>query len=135
VSGVSIQSPENLVLPYDHNNITIDFMSIETMLPQLVKYQYILEGYDREWSSLTNRTSATYGNIREGIYKFKLKAQSPFGIWSETIDYTFKVLPPWWRTWWAYTLYTVIFLITLWSFIKWRIGALRKEKTLAREKS
>jgi ligand-binding sensor domain-containing protein/signal transduction histidine kinase len=126
--------PENLVLPYYHNSVTIDFAAIEINRPQLVKYQYILEGYDKEWSSFTNKTSATYGNIYEGTYIFKLKAQSPYGVWSEPLTYTFRVLPPYWRTWWAYTLYILIFLVTIWSLITWRIRTLKKEKTLLEKK-
>jgi serine phosphatase RsbU (regulator of sigma subunit)/streptogramin lyase len=100
--------PENLILPYKHNSVTFDFAAIEPARPYLIKYQYILEGYDNDWSPVTNKTEATFGNIYEGTYTFKLKAQSPFGVWSEPITYTFKVLPPWWRTWWMYTLYVVI---------------------------
>ena len=48
--------------------------------------------------------------------------------------YTFKVLPPWHRTWWAYTLYILAFLTALWVFIKWRVRKLKKEKILLEEK-
>ena len=87
--------PENLVLPYKHNNVTFDFAAIETGRSFLVRYQYILEGYDKNWSPFIEKTSATFGNINEGSYTFKLKARSPFGVWSEPIAYKFKVLPPW----------------------------------------
>src|SRR5207245_4103920 len=39
---------------------------------------------------------------------FKLKAQSPDGVWSKPVIYTFRVLPPWHRSWWAYTLYAIV---------------------------
>ena len=120
--------PENLVLPYNHNSLTFDFVAIEPARYFLVRYQYTLEGYEKDWSPVTDKTSATFGNIHEGVYSFKLKARSPDGVWSEPITYTFKVLPPWWRTWWAYTLYVLVFLVALWSFIKWRERSLRKEK-------
>jgi len=126
--------PQNLVLPHKNNSVTIDFAAIEPDRPYLVKYQYILEGYDNAWNPVTDKTSATYGNIYEGTYTFKLKAQSPFGIWSEPISYRFKVLPPWWRTWWAYVLYFLVFLVVLGQFIRWRTGRLKKEKILLEEK-
>ena len=59
----------------------------------LVKYQYILEGYDKDWSPPSNKSSASFGNIYEGTYTFKLKARSPEGVWSEPVTYTFRVLP------------------------------------------
>ena len=67
-------------------------------------------------------------------YTFKLKAQSPDGVWSEPVIYTFKVLPPWYRTWWAYALYILAFLTALWIFIRWRIRTLKKEKIVLEEK-
>jgi signal transduction histidine kinase/ligand-binding sensor domain-containing protein/DNA-binding response OmpR family regulator len=97
--------PTNLILPNNHNKITIEFAAIEPGKPSLVQYQYKLEGYDHNWSMPANITSATYGNIDEGKYQFYLKARSPSGIWSEPITYSFTVLPPWYRTWWAFILY------------------------------
>ena len=126
-------TPINLTLPYADNNITFDFAAIEPARPNLVRYQYILEGYDKDWHPPTNKTSAMFGNIHEGDYTFKLKAQSPDGVWSEPITYTFKVLPPWYRAWWAYAC-ILIFFIALWSFIKWRLKALKREKNVLEEK-
>ncbi len=100
--------PKDIVLPYNHNQISFEYAAIEPARPYMIKYQYILEGYDKGWSPVTNRTSVSFGNIYEGTYTFRLKACSPFGVWSEPITYTFRVLPPWWRTWWMYTLYVII---------------------------
>ncbi len=122
--------PEHLILPYEHNNISFDFSAIETGKPYLVNYQYILEGYDKEWSPLTKKTSAAFGNIYEGNYTFKLKAQSPEGIWCEPVEYTFKVLPPWWRAWWMYSIDAVVIFILLFSIYRWRTAALRRDKEL-----
>jgi signal transduction histidine kinase len=99
--------PINLVLPYNDNSISIDFVAIEPALQKLVKYQYKLEGYNKDWSSPSNNSTAVFGNMQQGDYTFKLKAVSPFGVWSETA-YSFKVLAPWWATWWAYTLYALL---------------------------
>ncbi len=122
--------PVNLVLPFKHNNITFDFLAIETTRPFLVNYQYMLEGYDKEWSPVTDKTSATFGNIYEGTYTFKLKAQSPDGVWSQPVIYTFKVLPPWYRTWWMYLSYLIIVLSVILLFLRWRTASLRKEKEI-----
>jgi ligand-binding sensor domain-containing protein/class 3 adenylate cyclase len=120
--------PENLVLPYQHNNITFDYAAIEPAKPSLVRYQCMLEGYDNGWSPITNKTSATFGNIDEGTYTFKLKARSPIGIWSEPITYTFKVLPPWWRNWWAYLIYAITTLTIIYLVFRWRIAALKQRQ-------
>ena len=126
--------PENLVLPYKHNNITFEFAAIEPARPYMVKYQYILEGYDKDWSPVTNKTSAGFGNIYEGTYTFKLKACNPDGVWSKPITYIFKVLPPWWRTWWMYAVYVLFLVSCSWFLVKWRERKLIREKTILEEK-
>lgn len=112
--------PENLVLNHDNNNISFDFIGIETARNFLMKYQYKLEGLDDDWSAVSNSTTANFGNLYEGTYTFKVKAQNADGIWGDTVSYDFKVLPPWWRTWWAYSIYTLLFLLALRAFIKWQ---------------
>ena len=97
--------PENLVLPYKHNHLTFEYNAIETGRHFLVNYQYMLEGQDETWSPITKKTDVSYGNLYEGEYTLLLKAQSPWGVWSEPAAYGFTVLPPWYRTWWMYAVY------------------------------
>ncbi len=105
--------PYNLVLSYKSNKLTFDFGALELQHPNLVKYQYILEGYDKDWSQVSAKTTAAFGNVREGTYTFKVKAQRPNGNWGEPIAYTFEVLPPPWRTWWAYLVYSVLLILVI----------------------
>ena len=107
--------PVNLKIPYDYNQITIEYAAIEVTRPNLVKYQYYLDGYDKQWSPLTLNTSVVFGNMSEGNYTFYLKAQSPEGIWSKTISYSFTVLPPWYRSFWAYLGYFILFILMIYS--------------------
>jgi len=125
--------PVNLVLPIKNNNISFEFGTISPSFGKAVKYQYKLEGYDKNWSELSYKTEASFGNMSEGKYTFHVKALSPFGSWSET-SYSFKVLPPWWRTWWAYASYILLLGIAIFTFIRWRTKALQKEKIVLEEK-
>ena len=120
--------PQDLVLPFKHNRVTFEFGANELARPYMVRYQYILEGYDKDWETVTDKTSATFGNIHEGTYTFKLKAQSPDGVWSEPISYTFTVSPPIYRTWWAYCLYILAVIYALVALLRWRTASLIKEK-------
>ncbi|HSF54427.1 MAG TPA: two-component regulator propeller domain-containing protein [Algoriphagus sp.] len=133
--------PENLVLPYRHNHINIDFGSDELAKPYLVEYQYILEGYDEEWSPVLRKTSATFGNIHEGEYTFLVKArftgpaEGQAGEWTEPIAYRFSVLPPLYRTWWAYAFYTLLFLSLIYPIHRiQRNKAIQAEQEKARER-
>ncbi len=120
--------PENLVLTHEHNNISFDFVAIETDKNFLVRYQYMLEGYDKDWRQVTDKTSATFGNMHEGLYTFKVKACSPEGVWSEPITYTFKVLPPWYRTWWMYLTYLILIIASVIIIVRWNGRRLRAQK-------
>jgi signal transduction histidine kinase/ligand-binding sensor domain-containing protein len=134
--------PENLVIPHKHNRITIGFGANELIRPQLVEYQYILEGYDKEWSPVVKNTEASFGNINEGTYIFKVKARyTGPGIngandWTEPVSYMFRVLPPWHRSWLAYIVYSIIIITGFWRFYliyKQRLLRLEREKAQKRE--
>jgi signal transduction histidine kinase len=126
--------PQNLVLPYYFNNIGFDFNAIETGKNFLVKYSYLLAGYDKEWSPPGYNTSVSFGNINEGTYTFMLKAQSPEGVWSKPVTYTFEVLPPWWRTWWMYMVYVVSALAAIIFFAWWNNRRIRYQKKILEHK-
>jgi len=133
--------PQGLILPYKHNHINIDFGSNELAKPYLVEYQYILEGNDEEWSPVLKKTSATFGNIHEGDYTFLVRArftgsyEDPAGDWTEPLVFSFTVLPPVYRTWWAYVFYTLIFLSFAYPIHRYqRNKAIEQEKDRARER-
>jgi signal transduction histidine kinase/ligand-binding sensor domain-containing protein len=125
--------PVDLKLPYHHNNVTFDFAAIQPVRSLQVRYQYMLQGYDKNWSPVTEISSASFGNIDEGKYTFKVKAQSPDGIWSEPVTYSFTVLPPWYRTWWAYLLYASLVGFSLYVIYQDRIRRLKKRQALQLE--
>jgi len=120
--------PYNLSLPYKANSISFDFAAIDPHFSKSTRYKYMLEGFDKTWSPLGKNTNANFGNLWEDSYTFKLKALNPYGIWSE-MRYSFKVLPPWYRTWWAYAGYGLIFL-----FIIWRVHLYQQKITIRRER-
>lgn len=75
------------------------------------RYQYFLEGFDRDWSAVGPASEATYMNLPAGDYIFKVRAANNDGVWSENpATVRFRVLPPWWRTWWSFALYLVLFV-------------------------
>jgi len=102
--------PQNLSLPYVFNQIGFDFVGVETRRPFLVRYQYKLEGYDKDWSPPDIKSTAEYGNLSPGEYSFLVKAKSPDGVWSEPVAYRFKVLPPWYLSWPAYIFYGLLLI-------------------------
>ncbi len=128
--------PENLVLPYAFNSISFDFVGVETRRPFLVRYQYMLKGYNDNWSPADTKSTASFGNLPFGRYTFLIKAQSPDGIWSQPVAYDFEILPPWYRTWPAYLFYALmlgglVYLVD--KFQRKRLISIERQRTMKRE--
>lgn len=126
--------PQKLVLPHSHNTISFDFVTIETTRPFLVQYSYFLEGFDKSWTTVNDRSTAVYRNLSQGSYRFKLKARSPDGVWSDTVITSFRVLPPWWFTWWAFLFYFIGFMLILSLIRRYEMSRMRFRDQLKIEK-
>ncbi|MEI7500865.1 MAG: two-component regulator propeller domain-containing protein [Bacteroidota bacterium] len=120
--------PENLSLAYNNNFLTFNFIGITQKRPRNVKYQYKLEGFDENWSALTVRNEAPYGNLPQGTYTFKVIAMNSDGYWSKEYNYTFNIRPPWYKTAWFRSLTTLLFLVSLFLLYRWRTAALRQRQ-------
>jgi ligand-binding sensor domain-containing protein len=126
--------PENLVLPYHLNNIGFEFSALELARPFMVRYKYKLEGFDKDWSPETDKAFINYSNLYEGNYTFKVMAKSPWGVWSKPIQYSFKILPPWYRTWWMYLVYVLSFILFMYLVIRMNIRRLKKRELFLKVK-
>jgi ligand-binding sensor domain-containing protein/serine phosphatase RsbU (regulator of sigma subunit) len=95
--------PLNLELPYDKNHLTFEFTGVSLTTPSSINYSYMLEGFDKEWSPITNSNDATYANLPPGNYVFKVRAGYGSEIWENApVEFRFRVNPPFYRTTWFY---------------------------------
>ncbi len=113
----STKQPEALkpILEYKNNSIRFDFAAAFYDTEAKNLFQHKLEGFDKNWSHWDTKTSKEYTNLPEGKYTFKLKAKNVFECQSNTIFYEFKILPPWYRTFYAYVCYVIgiVFLVVM----------------------
>ncbi len=107
--------PKDLSLQSDNNYLTFSFVGTASSQFGNNRYQYILEGLDNNWSSLIDRAEAHYAGLTHGSYTFRVRALSPDGTWSDEAKYTFYINPPWYLTWQAYLMYSIL-LVFLVSF-------------------
>ena len=120
--------PVNLSLPYDQNYLVFNFTGNHLNNQNKTRYRSVLEGNDKAWSNVSQASFAEYRNLSPGKYNFKVSSMGINGKWSDSAVFSFTIRPPWWSTWWAYTLYAVIFLWALRVFSKFRERRLRFEK-------
>jgi len=99
---------KELTLRYNQSNIAIDYNALNYVFANRNQYAYILEGFDQEWNEVGTRRIAYYTNIPPGTYVFKVRGSNNDGIWNnQGTSIVIKVLPPYWKTWWAYCIYIV----------------------------
>ena len=101
-----------ITLSPDENTVSFEFSALNYIAPEKIQYAYQLEDVDKDWIyASSNRRFVNYTNLLPGKYIFKIKATDEYGIWNNQITpLTILKLPPFYRTWWAYLLYTVIAL-------------------------
>lgn len=108
----SIAETDEVVLDYSANVFSIEFTSLSQFHPEKSQYQYMLEGFDKAWTT-TNASGrrVTYTNLDPGAYVFKVKAANNDGIWNENATtLAITVLPPFWRSGVAFVLYAMVTL-------------------------
>jgi ligand-binding sensor domain-containing protein len=100
----------NIELDWDDNSLGFEFTAINFRLSELTVYEYKLEGYDSGWISSGTRRFANYTNLPPNDYVFKVRAVNADGVLSdEMASLSIRINPPFWRTWWAYGFYLVMF--------------------------
>lgn len=119
--------PENLVLPYDQNHLSFEFIGVEQSNPEAVQYQWMLDGFDKEWAPSTTKREAVYSNLPPGTYIFKVKAANERGEWSKIAVYTFTIRPPFWQTWWFILVALILFVLLVWWLISSASRKLKNE--------
>jgi signal transduction histidine kinase/DNA-binding response OmpR family regulator len=95
--------------------------SAATYYPQThTSFRYRLKGLDSEWSNWTNETYRDFTNLPGGTYSFEVQGRNIYKKIGKTASLTFEVLPPWYRTVWAYLGYVMVGVVFIIGVIKWR---------------
>lgn len=113
-------------LTNDRNSLRFKFSAPTFNAPEKTEYQYWLEGFDDGWSDWALETTKEYTNLPERTYRFQVRARNAQGVVSRVGIYAFEVLPPWYRTWWAYSLYIATFIAIVWGYGDFRIRQHRR---------
>ncbi|NBC16673.1 MAG: response regulator [Bacteroidetes bacterium] len=118
---------DTLDLPPTVDRIEIRYTGLSFSDPERVRFRHYLDGEEDGWTYAGTRRSRTYNNLPPGHYTFRVAAASPDGVWnSNAAALHLNVIPPWWRTPWAYLLYGLLGSAGLYGFVRWRVWALRQ---------
>lgn len=122
-------------LAHTQNAFAFDFVALDYRHPEQTQYAFFLENYEPTWRPSGTERTANYYNVPPGDYVFRVKVKvgsSDAGWTEKTIAVI--ILPPWWRTWWAYLLFAALLGVSIWSFTRYRSRTLRRENRLLEEK-
>jgi len=120
--------PAVLRMPYGSNSLRFDFAAPFYEDAGSVEYRIKLEGSDRDWLPWSRDTKAVYANLTERLYTFHVEARSPHGATARDASFRVRILAPWYRTWFAYTLYAVFAALGIWGIVRWRVRQLEQDK-------
>ena len=115
---------------YDWKNIHFEFAVPVYGQDANLQFTYKLKNFDKDWAEWSNKTEKDYTNLPPGNYSFEMKARNNLGNESAVVSYDFKILPPWYRTNWAYLVYIILALIGFYYLYSWQ----RKKFFLQQEK-
>ncbi len=115
---VEFGNNKSIRLKADETNISIGYTAPDFISPSQNQYAYKMEGVENEWNYVKGRRVAYYSNLAPGSYNFKVKVANNEGYWNpQETSLSITVLPPLYKTWWAYLLYITVICTIIWKFV------------------
>lgn len=118
------------VINYDNNNLRFRYAAASFVSPGETEYRVRLSGYDEDWSDWTSETQKDYTFIREGTYSFDVESRNIFQLSGSNSSFTFTILPPWYRTIWAYIGYFLLTVGLIYGGHRVRVNSILREQRI-----
>ncbi|MFC2136828.1 two-component regulator propeller domain-containing protein, partial [Bacteroidota bacterium] len=124
-----ISLTKELIFKHHQSVVTFEYSAFNYLAPDKTQYAFIMEGFEKEWNYVKNKTDATYTNLDPGEYTFRVKASNSDGLWNEEGTLLkIKILPPWWQTW-GFRISLFVFIIgSAIAFYYYRVNALKERQ-------
>jgi signal transduction histidine kinase/ligand-binding sensor domain-containing protein/DNA-binding response OmpR family regulator len=131
-----ISQTKKIILKHDQSVFTIDFIAVNYSFPARNEFAYYLEGFEDTWNYVGNKRSATYTNLAPGNYVFKVKASEKNGVWNQKpLELKIEILPPWWKTSFAYLFYTLLLLAAIYFANQYYQNRFKQKQMIEFEKT
>lgn len=115
------------ILDHTENSLRFEFGAASYENETANMYQVYLENFDEGWSNWTLENKKDYTNIPGGEYTFRVRAKNIYGRISKESFYSLEILNPWYKTFWAYSLYILGFIFTIYSAVRLRSEKLKRD--------
>lgn len=125
-----LDATNKLVLTHKENNFTLQYAALDYRNAEGIQYAYYLKGFDKGWQVVGKQHTASYNNLPKGSYTFMVKSTNGDGIWVDNVrELQIEVLPAFWETSMAYTLYIIgaLLIILLLAHIRFTMYRLKNK--------
>lgn len=131
-----ISGLQQLTLAHDQSFLSVSFAGLQYNAPEEIHYRYQLQGLDKGWVDGGTDANARYAYIPPGHYTFMVNASNTSGLWSNQVKTLgITILPPWWKTAWAYALYVLVFAVVAYVLYRnWLHRAQDKQRIILQQK-
>jgi len=127
-------SRKHTVLDYKDNDLFFHYAATfyEDSKKNLFSFR-LVGSPDTTWSNWTNDHKKEYTNLHEGKYIFEVKSKNIYRKYGKKATFSFEILPPWERTWWAFTLYGLLAIIIVYLIIRINSERLKRQNELLKK--
>ena len=123
-----IEETSEIALKFNQNSISFHISVLDFRDPEANRVYAMLENFDNTWRESTGDKGATFINVPPGKYVFRVKANNIDGVMAEK-SIQIIISPPWWKTWWAYSIYGLLLLTAIIG-----VHRLQKQRTIRIER-
>jgi signal transduction histidine kinase/DNA-binding response OmpR family regulator/streptogramin lyase len=129
-----LQETTHLTLGHQQNHLRFEFAAIDFSAPRMNQFRYRLIGAGQDWMEPTTNNAATFAHLPPGKYTFEVESGGSRGVWNgEITRIEIHILPAWYQTIWAYSLFAALFLGSIWSMYRFQVNRAQLRNKLAYE--
>lgn len=129
--NASLCTLQEIELKYWETVFGFEFSALNYRSPEKNQYAYQLVNFDADWVYCGNRRFVNYTNLNPGEYIFRVKGSNNDGVWNDVgQSIRIRIIPPPWRTWWAYGLYLLGFSAGLWGVVQFQTSKVKSRAHL-----
>ena len=134
INNTPLTTKTSIEIPYSKSTFSIHYVALNYTNSSKNKYAYRLKNYDNNWHYVEGQRIATFTNLDPGTYYFQVIASNNDGVWNkEGSTLSIIILPPWWRSIWAYMIYFILISSLLYATMKFYTNRIKIKSQLASE--
>lgn len=127
LQNIKSNQRNSLEIAYKNNDVQFDFDVLFLTHPDDLQFQYRLEGFSEKWSPLSENPTVNFTNLPLGKYTLYFRATNQIGKHSSTFRTTLEVLPPFYRTWWFYSIMAILLVLVVYGLDRLRVERLKRK--------